>query len=572
MKRILIGLIMVLMLWGCSAEPKTAEPTTQPPTEPPGMYIPQHAAETATAGAVRAYDIQGAGMALVDDGIAVWQPNGGMAVYETEEGRVQYQSGRISNVLAADGTCLYYYDDAVCRYDYRTEKHSKWELPGDIQGDFFLGTQTQQIYYCTEGKICALDMQTGVSKMIKSHTAQQQALTGAYFAGSMLGWQTENGTVYLSTADGTELSRDQSMDYLLTQGQHYYALRTDGMVRQIIAGTKDGDNVQIHLPEENLVPVLEMNGILQVSDGLTLDYIDLTTGRKTAAVTIPGENAYKAIVAGDGFVWILTESCLYRWQIDLSAVTEETVYTAPVYTAQAPDTQGLTACRERIDALEQTHGIEILIADEAVANPGDHALTMEHQLPAIEVMLAKLEPLLQNFPEGFLGQMVASGTVKICLVRTVNGQPGYVRYWDGGNCYIAIALEADMQEAFLVGMGGVIDSHILGNSRDLEYWNSWNPKGFKYQQNEPVSEDYAKFVGEYFVDTGAMSFANEDRARTFWFAMTEGNEELFAQPVLQKKLKAICEGIREAYDLKKNTETFPWEQYLEKSLAYVEKK
>ena len=52
--------------------------------------------------------------------------------------------------------------------------------------------------------------------------------------------------------------------------------------------------------------------------------------------------------------------------------------------------------------------------------------------------------------------------------------------------------------------------------------------------------------------------------------MLKDNQELFAQEVMQKKLKLLCEGIREAYNLKKHTEILPWEQYLVESLAYVE--
>jgi len=65
-----------------------------------------------------------------------------------------------------------------------------------------------------------------------------------------------------------------------------------------------------------------------------------------------------------------------------------------------------------------------------------------------------------------------------------------------------------------------------------------------------------------------MSFPSEDRARIFYYAMTEGNEELFTSSTLQAKLKTLCEGIREAYGWQKESQVFPWEQYLEQSLAY----
>ena len=60
-----------------------------------------------------------------------------------------------------------------------------------------------------------------------------------------------------------------------------------------------------------------------------------------------------------------------------------------------------------------------------------------------------------------------------------------------------------------------------------------------------------------------MSFPKEDRARIMEYAMLPGNEELFRPQLMQAKLKALCDGIREAYGLEKAEETFLWEQYLE---------
>ena len=53
--------------------------------------------------------------------------------------------------------------------------------------------------------------------------------------------------------------------------------------------------------------------------------------------------------------------------------------------------------------------------------------------------------------------------------------------------------------------------------------------------------------------------------------MTAGNDSLFAASPLQYKLKMLCQGIREAFGLKKSTENFPWEQYLNQPMAYTGK-
>ena len=59
-----------------------------------------------------------------------------------------------------------------------------------------------------------------------------------------------------------------------------------------------------------------------------------------------------------------------------------------------------------------------------------------------------------------------------------------------------------------------------------------------------------------------MSYPTEDRARILEYAANPGNEALFVPPVMQQKLRRICQGIREAFSLTDDPDTFLWEQYL----------
>ena len=68
-----------------------------------------------------------------------------------------------------------------------------------------------------------------------------------------------------------------------------------------------------------------------------------------------------------------------------------------------------------------------------------------------------------------------------------------------------------------------------------------------------------------FVDSYSMSFPVEDRARIFENAMLPGKEDLFQTDTMQAKLRAICQGIRESYDLPQ--EPCLWEQYLQQPMA-----
>ena len=105
-------------------------------------------------------------------------------------------------------------------------------------------------------------------------------------------------------------------------------------------------------------------------------------------------------------------------------------------------------------------------------------------------------------------------------------------------------------------------------------WDELNPKGFAYDYDyiTNMTRDgsaYLQDSNRYFIDTYSMSFPKEDRARIMEYAMTEGNEFYFQSTAMQAKLLALCQGIREAFGLRKSPETFLWEQYLNMSLAYT---
>lgn len=566
MKRLWI-LLCLLLLVGCAQKKAAPGETTIP--EPTGAYIAEHPVELATAGAVRVFQLGGSRIYGMAGGIALGGGDGKLTLYDPQEGKVLHHGPEAKQILVVDGSCIYYWDDAVCCYDFQTEKTQRWSLPQELQGDVAVGAETREIYYCTPGKIYAMEMDSGISRLIKSHSAQEQTLTGAYLGGSVLGWQTETGMAYLSASDGSMCSDEQGLQKLYTDHEAYLALRRDGLVDQVIAGSQSAEPVLVQLPWEQVLPAFPMNGVLQVEPGLKLSFYDLASGRKTAELILPEAADYTDIAVTDGFVWILTADTLYRWEISKSAVAEETVYTGPVYSLENPDPQGMVQCNTRIQQMEQDYGIRVHIGADAVAKAGSLTVAGEHQIPAITQMLDQLEPLLQTFPTGFLRHTVTKGYVHVLLLRRVDTAEGYARFWKDGHCYLAIGLDADMPKAFLTGLGGAVDSRILGHSRDLEYWNQANPKGFAYVSDGQMPEEYEAYVGTYFTESKAMTYPNEDRASIFYYAMIPGNEELFAQETMQKKLKMLCEGIREAFDLKKNTQVLPWEQYLEISLAYT---
>ena len=96
----------------------------------------------------------------------------------------------------------------------------------------------------------------------------------------------------------------------------------------------------------------------------------------------------------------------------------------------------------------------------------------------------------------------------------------------------------------------------------MDPWEALNPGNFSYNQNLEESEIYLQGQTRAFVDHYSMLYPKEDRARILENAMLPGKKDLFQSEYMQRKLTALCTGIREAYGLKKHPEVLPWEQYL----------
>ena len=113
----------------------------------------------------------------------------------------------------------------------------------------------------------------------------------------------------------------------------------------------------------------------------------------------------------------------------------------------------------------------------------------------------------------------------------------------------------------------MLETRLLTDSTAFDRWDALNPKGFTYDLDYTANrnrqaEQYLQQGSRAFVDTYSMSYPKEDRARVMETAMCGGNEELFRSSTMQGKLRCLSQAIREAYDLKKSTEVFRWEQYL----------
>ena len=595
MRRTLVAVLsLMLLLAGCKGGDmsETTENTTVTETTPQGIYISDSAIEQQTQGAVRAYQLESdsySWLAAIGDKLLLASGEGNTELTLLTGDTCVPSKTALSVDLTTQEACfqatysgfVYYSENTreAVFLDPQLQQVDKVQMPADMQGKPVFSPDGTQIFYCTEQQIRVLEVEMKISRLIKSHACASQTLLGCYFEGQILCCQTQDmdgntDVLYLSTQTGQTLSTDSAVAALYSYENSYLAVRMDGSVRQLITGTLDGEAQQLNTGSSFVSAALELGGAVCYSvgenDDLHLDFYDLSTGCRSATIDLQGVGMPQAILADrwTGCVWLLTDgNSLLRWDIKASAVAEDAVYTGPVFTAEAPDEAGLESCDARVSQMNSDYGVRIRIWKTAVKYPGEYALEPEYQTQAINSVLDELEAVLQEFPKKFLYKSVNS-LIRICIVRSVDAEVKAVQYWDDGDAFVILSVGVDVRDSIMKALGYIVDSHVLGNSAKYDYWNDLNPEGFVYGQEQ--SQDYLTGESRAFVDAASMESSTEDRSRIFWQAMCADNAQMFQSEIMQNKLLLICQAIRDAWNLEQKTDVYPWEQYLNQSIAYVE--
>ncbi len=610
MKRISLitfcAFLLLTLLAGCDTVGQgddTQASTTLQTEEPtqPGLYLPQSNAEVQTGGAVRAYelDAQDYGWigAMGTDLVLAARGSSGVMTVLSGDKCVIKASAEVADLQLGTELASYqafagnftYYSQAekqIISLDRQLGEKNRYSLPEDISGRPVIAERTGKVYYCMGKELYELDPSNGITRLVRTFSGLSFSLVDDYCNGEFLRCLTVDangmpGEHYISATTGATVYSGKIVTSLDTYGDNFFAVLHDGTLQLQLFG--DLLSVwQLNVPQGEgvFMDALSLGGIVHCSvneeGALTFSYYDLSTGMRTAAVSVPGvgmPTVYYADTRTD-CLWFISPDAesgvqkLYRWAISDTPVSDETVYTGTYYTAEAPDTEGLAQCQQRVDALNKTYWLDIRIWENALDGSEKYALATEHQVSVINTMLDSLEQMFARFSEDFLedtADNTNSGKLKIRLVRSIDAaQEGY-HYWHNGNLYIVICSGADAGQTFLNHISEAVITHILGNAEELDYWEGLNPPDFVF--GTPMQQ-YLEGESRAFTDETAMESLTKDRAQTFLYAMTEGNTEVFASVTMQAKLKLLCEGIRDAYRLTRYQEALPWEQYLYESLAY----
>lgn len=588
MKRLIAILLTALILTGCGQS--QVPDNTVPPNETVSMYEPEQ-----TGGTVTAYEMPNreiTAIAPMGADVLLIEKSGQVALLDVQTGELT-RSVQTGTDLAQDAAFAvynagmsYFQEDKsqVVLLDQKLREYDRVQLPGDISGHPSVSFGTGEVYYCQGQQVRAMDMHTEQTRLILAHRFQQAQLIGCHLAGQLLILQTVDaegaeGVAYVDSATGRILAQLESEVPFYSDGMAYLARYADGQVQQNVFGKRGAASSNL-LVEDQVYGALKQYGAVTCVPGessVTLDFYDLAAGACTASVTVPELFQPVDVNASLEYVWVLGRNdgkmTLYRWNAKQNPVSGKAVCAEPWYNAQNPDAEGLAQCQARIDALNSAYGINIRIWEDAVAQSGGYELSVEYHPQEIDRMLDELEPVLACFPEEFLSKTIRGGKLQICLVRDIAGDLPYRQFFADGNAFVVLDTQADTAVDFLRAFGYVIDSHVLGNSRDYDNWAELNPFEFDYAytydwEPDEDTEVYMMSGIRYFLSSRAMTYPHEDRCSIFVQAMLPDSEELFREETMQRKLCRLCEGIREAYGLEGVEEPMPWEQYLTMEMNY----
>lgn len=623
MKRVWILVLVCLLLCGCGVAGDETTPTeTVPavPTEPAGSYVPGSDLEQQTQGTVRAYSLDGTdnyGLGCMDGDVTVFSGNvtttitklTGENLYAAARKEVDTYIDVYSPATQVTERGISYFNGEtgeVVLLDTDLREVARIPVPEDLVGTPVLSANRQMMYYCTDSSIRVLDMGTGISRMLKEISCQDQSVAGLYLKDSVLKCSFYDSyshwrALFISTETGQMLWEGDDDFTLYGQNDTYYARMQEGTMESMVFGLPEQE-AQMLIPKDLDAATWfseGMQGLVTSSgtedDGLTVDYYDLDSGMRLSSLELDAQEYLWSIAADaeDGKLYLLSwnvdndTQTIYRWDVDGLTAEDETVYTCRRYTVDNPDTEGLRACKAIADEIGERYGVRILIGNEAVEKqPWDYTMEIEYQVPLIRRDLELLDRVLGNYPEGFFEKAVAatpSQELTISLVRTLRGSPesgsldtsDAIQFWMDENAYIALTVDMNVEQMLYHEMFHVLETKVLSDCTAYYEWEKLNPEGFEYDYDYIANQDRADY--DYleddtraFIDMYSMSFPKEDRARIMEYAMMPGNESYFHSENMQKKLYQLCLGIRQAFDLEDAQEEFLWEQYLDGAFAKEE--
>ena len=616
-------LAVLLMLCGCAAQPESvlipAQTTPAPTAAPIEIYDHNGTIEKETDGTIKAYPLalsDAVGFLPVGEDIILFSGADETTLTRFSGDALRlYASATLRCKITPDDPAVQIHEQGMTYHDVSTrdlvfldrnlQETRRISLPEAMCGAPALSKDLKTLYYCTSNALRIRNLETNLDRLLKEMPGRTMTLAALHCDDRVVACETEDedgnpNTLFISTGTGILLYEAPPDFQLHTRDDFYFARHMDGIYPELLIGDSEQGPTLLtpDIYDCAAFPLLETGGAVLVTTDNTsgrtqLDYYDLHSGRKTASISMHGQTKIRSIRACTSpYVWFLRYDpqygydVLYRWDLQTSETDDTRSYFSSRYSFDHPDLAGLVNCREIADAMGRKYGVQILLWTDATAfEPWDYTLIPEYQVDIILENLKELEQFLALFPEGFLpkaAEKTGSGRIQICLVRSILGKHPVdgtleeavgLQYWDdNANTYLCLCVRPeDLFQNACHEISHIIDSRVLTFCKAYDDWESLNPSGFQYTyqpvSNRPVDDrKWTVGANRAFIDLYSMTYPKEDRARIMEYAMLEGFGRCFESETMQNKLRKLCLGIRQAFDLKAYGDVLAWEQYLQEPL------
>ena len=609
----MIAVLLCLLLSSCSWQTPAIQPETVPDMSNvpamAGLYDPDHPLENSNPGLIRVYplnleNVQGI-RAFGKDVLVLSGEDSTTLTLFTGEDLWEAASLTLDFSLDSEDPSLQIHENSISFFDperqetvlldQRLQEIRRIAAPVGLSGTPILSPNHKTLYYCTDWAVMSWYLDNGIRRTVKEMSYDKQELTAQYLDGHVLECTIRNGEttnkLLLSADQGQEVKRLPNNAVLDTIDNRYFATFTEGHQTLLIFGSSD-TTPQLLLPEQSWEQefyLSEDHAVVTTTsskNGSLFHYYELNTGILRAYLNLNELEGPKSIVNTKGHsIYILAydsetqEDILCRWDVlrqppDPANITAyKTDYRGP----DDPDEEALAKCQEYAKSIGDKYGITIRVWEDAVSvQPWDYRFEQEYLAPILQKELTLLDKRLAAYPETILPQTKAHfNGLTICLVRKITGTDSErslnsatgIQFFDNKEAYVVITTGKYSEQALYHELYHVMETHLLTETSALDPWESLNPAGFVYGSDQKNSGIYLQGQTRAFVDRYSMSALKEDRARFLENAMLQGKEDIFRSEYMQRKLNALCVGLREAYSLKKYPEGLPWEQYLINPLA-----
>lgn len=597
MNRILPLLLICLMLWGCSPKADPVPTESLSPSQPPTSGS---ASKAEPDGALQGFRIPEAlGLFSMGEDLLILsgEENTTLMLLSGED-LTSSASVTLSFLLTPEDPSLRLGDGQLSYFDPLEQQTvvldsslrevSHIPAPEGLEGVPILSGDRNTLYYCTSRGIFGWNLETGLHRQIREMAFPGQTLQDLSLDGRVLSCTIpETGktrTMLLSCETGGLLFEGTGVVTLSGQDGRYCASLPMGFSQMLLCGEESG-KPQLFLPEDagsTCFFLTHHAGAVTYGsrEENRLDFYNLLTGLRTDSLILSGNlTPFAAADTPEGRVYLLARNettgsnTLLGWEINFDKKQAEgTSYLYPYQTANDP--AALSQCRAYASQLGEKFGINILVGQNAAeVQPWDFHFEPETQPGILLRELQNLEKRLSQFPSTLLPDTASHfDSLNLCILRSITGaaesgsqepETG-VQFRKGRDAYIAVTAGKYTEQALYRTLFQAMETHILTESNAFDGWSKLNPQGFSYGSEAEDPETWLTGENRAFLDTESMTLPREDRCRIFEAALQPKNKETFLPWILQRKLTAVCQGIREAYGLTERTETYPWEQYLDR--------